>query len=83
MARICQITGKITSTWNNVSHSKRRTKRTWKANMITKNLMDDKWTVRKTKISAKWLRILTRDLYNQADAMFDWIQAHKEAHKAA
>lgn len=51
--------------------------------MITKNLMDDKWTVRKTKISAKWLRILTRDLYNQADAMFDWIQAHKEAHKAA
>ena len=80
MARICPITMKTTSTWNNVSHSKRRTKRTWKANMITKKLMDENsWAVRKTKISAKWLRILTRDLFAQADYMFDEIQASKIA----
>jgi len=80
MARICPITAKTTSTWNNVSHSKRRTKRTWKANMITKKLMDENsWAVRKTRISAKWLRILTRDLFNQADFMFDEIQAAKAA----
>ena len=80
MARICPITAKTTSTWNNVSHSKRRTKRTWKANMITKKLMDENsWAVRKTKISAKWLRILTRDLIDQADFMFDEIMAAKAA----
>lgn len=79
MARICLITGKTTSTWNNVSHSKRRTKRTWKANLVTKKLMDENWTSKKTRISAKWLRILTRDLFNQADQMFDEIQAAKKA----
>ncbi|MCD5382864.1 50S ribosomal protein L28 [Candidatus Gracilibacteria bacterium] len=80
MARICPITAKTTSTGNNVSHSKRRTKRTWKANMITKKLMDEtSGAVRKTKISAKGLRILTKDLIQQADFMFDEIQAEKSA----
>jgi len=48
--------------------------------MVTKKLMDENsWAVRKTRISAKWLRILTRDLYNQADWMFDEIMSAKAA----
>ena len=35
MNRICNICGKGTTAGNNVSHSKRRTKRTWKPNLTT------------------------------------------------
>lgn len=34
MNRVCNICGKRTTAGNNVSHSKRRTKRTWKPNII-------------------------------------------------
>jgi len=36
MSRICEITGKKVMTGNNVSHSKRRTKRRFLPNLITK-----------------------------------------------
>lgn len=37
MSKICQITGKKAMVGNNVSHSKRRTKRTFDVNLFTKN----------------------------------------------
>jgi len=36
MSRICQLTGKRPITGNNVSHSKRRTRRRFLPNLITK-----------------------------------------------
>ncbi len=36
MSKICQITGKKALTGNNVSHSKRRTKRKFNVNLFTK-----------------------------------------------
>ena len=36
MSRICQLTGKSVMVGNNVSHSKRRTKRRFYPNLITK-----------------------------------------------
>ena len=36
MSKICQITGKKALIGNNVSHSKRRTKRTFDVNLFTK-----------------------------------------------
>lgn len=36
MSKICQITGKRAMVGNNVSHSKRRTKRKFKANLFTR-----------------------------------------------
>lgn len=36
MSRVCQITGKSTMIGNNVSHSKRRTKREFAPNLRTK-----------------------------------------------
>ena len=36
MSKICQITGKKAMVGNNVSHSKRRTKRTFDVNLFTK-----------------------------------------------
>ena len=35
MSKICQITGKKAMIGNNVSHSKRRTKRTFDVNLFT------------------------------------------------
>ena len=45
MSRICEICNKRTTTGNNVSHSKRRTKRTWKANLKTIKLEGKKTTL--------------------------------------
>ena len=36
MSKVCQITGRIASVGNNVSHSKRRTKRKFKANLFNR-----------------------------------------------
>ena len=38
MARTCQVTGKGTRSGNNVSHSNRKTKRTFKANVHKKRV---------------------------------------------
>ena len=40
MARVCQITGKKTISGNNVSHAQNKTKRTFKANLQSKKLLN-------------------------------------------
>lgn len=55
MSRICQLTGKRPITGNNVSHSKRRTKRRFLPNIQTKRFFIpelDKWVVLKVSTSA-------------------------------
>ncbi len=39
MSKICQITGKKAMVGNNVSHSKRRTKRTFDVNLFAKKVL--------------------------------------------
>ena len=41
MARVCQITGKTAMVGNNVSHSRRRTKRIFDINMKSKRIFDE------------------------------------------
>lgn len=55
MSRICQLTGKRPITGNNVSHSKRRTKRRFLPNIQTKRYFIpelDKWVVLKLSTAA-------------------------------
>ncbi len=40
MSRTCEITGKGTATGNNVSHSQRKTRRTFKINLQKRNLIN-------------------------------------------
>ena len=57
MSKICQITGKKAMVGNNVSHSKRRTKRTFDVNLFNKKFYwveQDMWI--SLKISAAGLR---------------------------
>ena len=57
MSKICQITGKKAMIGNNVSHSKRRTKRTFDVNLFTKKFYyveQDCWI--SLKLSANGLR---------------------------
>jgi len=59
--RVCQITGKRSMIGNNVSHSLRRTKRTFNVNLFTKKFYyveEDCWIV--LKVSAAGLRIINR-----------------------
>lgn len=61
MSRVCQITGKKAIVGNNVSHSKRRTKRTFKPNLFDKKFYlseDDRWIT--LKVSAKGIRIINK-----------------------
>ncbi len=51
----CEICSKETKFGNNVSHSVRKTNRTWKPN-IRKVRINDKGTVRKASICARCLR---------------------------
>ena len=41
MSRVCSICGKGQTSGNNVSHSKRRTRRTFKANVQTVSFVQD------------------------------------------
>ena len=55
MARICEITGKKVMVGNNVSHSKRRTKRKFYPNLQTKKFFipeEGKWITLKLSTSA-------------------------------
>ena len=55
MARVCQITGKTAMVGNNVSHSRRRTKRIFDINMKSKRIFDEesgKWIERRLTTSA-------------------------------
>lgn len=54
----CQMTGKKPSTGNNVSHSKRRTKRVWYPNIQTVTITDANGKRRKVRIAASHLRTL-------------------------
>ncbi len=61
MSRICQITGKKAMTGNNVSHSKKRTKRTFDLNLFTKKFFyveEDCWI--SLRLSAAGLRTINK-----------------------
>ena len=61
MSKVCQITGKKTITGNNVSHSNKRTKRTFEPNLKIKRFYVpemDKWVV--LKVSAAGLRTINK-----------------------
>ncbi len=61
MSRICQITGKKAMVGNNVSHSKRRTKRTFDVNLFTKKFFyveENCWI--SLKLSAAGLRTINK-----------------------
>lgn len=67
MSKICQITGKKAMVGNNVSHSKRRTKRTFDVNLFRKKFYwpeEDRWI--SLKISAAGLRLINRIGLNEA-----------------
>ena len=61
MSKICQITGKKAMGGNNVSHSKRRTKRQFNVNLFTKKFY---WVEQQMwislKLSAKGLRTINK-----------------------
>ena len=61
MSKICQITGKQAMTCNNVSHSKRRTKRRFNVNLFNKKFYwveQDAWI--SLTISAAGLRTINK-----------------------
>ena len=61
MSKVCQITGKKVMVGNNVSHSKRRTKRKFYPNLQTKKFYipeDDKWIT--LKVSANAIRTINK-----------------------
>jgi len=62
MSKVCQITGKKVITGNNVSHSKRRTKRKFYPNLFTKKFYvaeEDKWVT--LKVSAAGIRNIDKN----------------------
>lgn len=61
MSRVCQITGKKVMVGNNVSHSKRRTKRTFEVNLFKKRFYlpeEDRWI--SLNVSAAGLRVINK-----------------------
>lgn len=61
MSRICQITGKKMLVGNNVSHSKRRTKRTFSPNLFDKKYYlpeEDRYV--QLRVSAHGMRIISK-----------------------
>ena len=62
MSRVCQVTGKKAMVGNNVSHSKRRTKRTFDVNLFKKKFYlpeEDRW-IRLT-VSAAGIRTINKN----------------------
>ncbi|HOI47836.1 MAG TPA: 50S ribosomal protein L28 [Prolixibacteraceae bacterium] len=61
MSRVCQITGKTAMVGNNVSHSKRRTKRKFDVNLFRKRFFlpdEDRWVT--LTVSAAGLRTINK-----------------------
>ncbi|MBN2765317.1 MAG: 50S ribosomal protein L28 [Paludibacteraceae bacterium] len=61
MSKVCQITGKKAMVGNNVSHSKRRTKRTFEVNLFSKKFYwveQEMWI--SLKVSAAGLRTINK-----------------------
>jgi large subunit ribosomal protein L28 len=62
MSRICEITGKKVMRGNNVSHSHRKTKRTFLPNLHTKKFYleeEDRWVT--LKVSAAAIRSISKN----------------------
>jgi large subunit ribosomal protein L28 len=67
MSQICQITGKKVMVGNNVSHSKRRTKRTFMPNLFVKRFFleeENRWVT--IKVSASGIKEITKKGLSQA-----------------
>lgn len=61
MSRVCQVTGKSMMVGNNVSHSKRRTKRRFYPNLFNKKFYlasEDRWV--SLKVSAAGIRLINK-----------------------
>lgn len=61
MSRVCQITGKSVVSGNNVSHSHKKTKRTFKPNLFNKKFYlpeEDRFIV--LKVSAKGIKVINK-----------------------
>jgi large subunit ribosomal protein L28 len=61
MSKVCEITGKSFQVGNNVSHSKRRTKRRFNPNIFSKKFYlpeEDRWV--RLKVSASGLRLINK-----------------------
>lgn len=61
MSRVCQITGKKAMVGNNVSHSKRRTKRRFDVNLFKKKFYlpnEDRWV--QLTVSAAGMRTINK-----------------------
>ena len=61
MSKICQVTGKKAVVGNNVSHSKRRTKRKFLPNLFTKRYYlpeEERWVT--LKLSAAGMRVINK-----------------------
>lgn len=61
MSKICQVTGKKAMVGNNVSHSKRRTKRKFLPNLFVKKYYlpeEDRWIT--LKVSASGIRLISK-----------------------
>jgi len=62
MSKVCQITGRKVQVGNNVSHSKRRTKRTFEPNLKTKRFFlveENRWIT--LKVSAQGMRTINKN----------------------
>jgi large subunit ribosomal protein L28 len=62
MSRVCQITGKSAMVGNNVSHSKRRTKRRFNVNLFKKKFFmpeEDRWVT--LLVSAAGIRTINKN----------------------
>lgn len=67
MSQICQITGKKAMVGNNVSHSKRRTKRVFMPNLFSKKFFlenEDRWIT--IKVSASGIKNISKKGLAQA-----------------
>ncbi|MBS7347433.1 MAG: 50S ribosomal protein L28 [Muribaculaceae bacterium] len=67
MSKVCQITGKKAQVGNNVSHSKRRTKRKFEVNLHTKKFYwveQDMWI--ELRLSTRALRTINKIGLNAA-----------------
>ncbi len=62
MSQICQITGKKAIIGNNVSHSKRRTKKKFSPNLVDKRFYlpeEDRWI--KLRVSTQAIRTINKN----------------------
>lgn len=56
MSRVCSICGKGAMSGNQVSHSHRKTRRTWGANVHKTTIVDKSGKVKKTYVCTRCLR---------------------------